>query len=287
MSARISLLLYAVAAATFPCLSPCQAQVATEHPAEVRDCLECIPLVALPTMPSTGERLLIARHELTWAEYVPAVLEANCPLPPLPDGSQYPADIRKLADDYPLAWLAVNDLDCYLGWASKKTGHVYRLPTGAEWEYAARAGAPSRFPWGNDPGYNNAAVDTWFDSGALKRRETVAFDPRSRMGRDQEYFAVEAFRPNAWGLYDVIGNLPEVTSDTRPGLPICIRNAGVNRCVEHAVRGGSVLSIAYRLEPNGRRTIVGENPHLFQDQYWFGGGFSQRVGFRLVRVANR
>lgn len=252
---------------------------------EVRDCADCPPLVAIPKLPGASNHLMIARHELTWAEYLQSVREAQCLLPPLPEGSNYPADLSKMADDYPFSRLAVSDFSCYLNWISKKTGHRYRLPTGPEWEFAARAGSDARFPWGNEPGFNNTAIDTWFDPNGLKRQPRFAFDPRERTGKDSSYFPVESFAPNAWGLYDVVGNLNEVTSDTKPGLSICIRNVGAKKCTTYAVRGGSADSIMFRLESTGRR-IVGEDIEPFKDIKWYMGEFDQPLGFRIVREAH-
>jgi formylglycine-generating enzyme required for sulfatase activity len=225
---------------------------------------------------------MMARHELTWAEYIPSVLASGCPLPALAQGSNYPSDLMKMADDYPIGWLAPDDFDCYLGWLSKKTGHIYRLPTGAEWEFAARAGATTRFAWGHDPGFNNAAINTWFDPRAISKKATFAFDPREQTGKGRSYFPVESFPPNAWGLYDVIGNVSEYTAETKPGDAVCIHNAGAEKCTVRAVRGGSTSSIGLRLERDGSTHLVGEDINPFEDVAWYMGGFANLPGFRIV-----
>lgn len=82
----------------------------------------------------------------------------------------------------------------YAKWLSAKLGDSYRLPTSAEWEYAARAGRTSKYPWGDTVGSDRANC-----TGCGSR-----WDKRSTA-------PVGSFRPNAWGLHDVAGNVCEWT----------------------------------------------------------------------------
>jgi formylglycine-generating enzyme required for sulfatase activity len=88
------------------------------------------------------------------------------------------------------------DAQAYMAWLSKKTGNAYRLLSEAEWEYAARAGSTTRYPWGQEPGSNNA---NFGGSGSRWSGKQTA--------------PVGSFAPNAFGLHDMIGNVWEWTQD--------------------------------------------------------------------------
>lgn len=90
------------------------------------------------------------------------------------------------------------DAVAFTEWLSKKTGRKFRLPSEAEWEYAARAGTTTRYWWGNQPGTNNANCK---DCGSRWDDKMTA--------------PVGSFSANPWGLYDIIGNVSEWLLDTR------------------------------------------------------------------------
>jgi formylglycine-generating enzyme required for sulfatase activity len=103
-------------------------------------------------------------------------------------------------DDHPVVHIAYRDAEAYARWAGKE------LPTEAEWEYAARGGLDgAEFAWGNEltPGDRHMA-NTW--QGAFPH-ENLATDGYARTS------PVEAFPPNAYGLFDMIGNVWEWTTD--------------------------------------------------------------------------
>lgn len=97
-------------------------------------------------------------------------------------------------------------------WLSRTEKRVYRLPTEAEWEYAARAGARTRYPHGDDPQDLTLVANT-FDANA--RPLWSAFAAHALKGDDGFAFTapVAQFAPNAFGLYDMHGNAWEWTSD--------------------------------------------------------------------------
>jgi formylglycine-generating enzyme required for sulfatase activity len=95
----------------------------------------------------------------------------------------------------PVVNVSWDDTKLYLAWLSQKTGQKYRLPSEAEWEYAARAGTKTPFWWGRDIGTGHAQCDGCGSSTG------------------QRMLAAGMFRPNGFGLYDTSGNAAEWVED--------------------------------------------------------------------------
>ena len=147
-------------------------------------------------------------------------------------------------DNHPVSCVTWLDAKAYLEWLSRKTGQRYRLPSEAEWEYAARAGTSTARFWGNDPAqacaYANVA-DQDFAALANNDKEVHAC-------KDGYVYTapVATFKPNAFGLYDFLGNVEEWVEDCwqdnyanapSDGSPQT-RPASGSGCL-YVVRGGS------------------------------------------------
>lgn len=168
-------------------------------------------------------------------------------------------------DRHPVVCVSWFDAVNFCDWLSRMEGRRYRLPSDVEWAYACRAGGDTRFIWGHDPdegmGWGN------FGDSALKRR--VANPHREWFNFDDGYAAtapVGSFRPNDWGLYDMLGNVCEWT-ESRVSLP----NTPAKQLPRtYAVRGG-----AWDLPPRNCR-VSSRGWASPADRFRF-------VGFRLVR----
>ena len=121
-------------------------------------------------------------------------------------------------DEHPVTCVSWQDAAAFCDWLGKQEGTAYRLPTEAEWEYAARAGGSTIYVGGDSPGtiyaYGNigdAALEEAFP-GTVKRQQTILLKPGEG---DGVVFTAPAgkFQPNAWGLYDTHGNVWEWCSD--------------------------------------------------------------------------
>ncbi|MEH0167285.1 formylglycine-generating enzyme family protein [Roseateles microcysteis] len=115
-------------------------------------------------------------------------------------------------DDHPVVNITWNDAQALADWLTKTEGRRYRLPTEAEWEYAARAGTRSRYHSGDDPASLLKAANI-FDADSA--RHWPHWQAMALAGHDGFAFTapVGRFAPNAWGLHDMHGNAWEWVSD--------------------------------------------------------------------------
>ncbi|MET3650898.1 SUMF1/EgtB/PvdO family nonheme iron enzyme [Dyella japonica] len=173
----------------------------------------------------------------------------------------------------PVVNVSWNDAKAYVDWLSQRTGKTYRLPSEAEFEYALRAGTTSRYWWGD--GTPSSKVENLTGSGDRSpsgRRWSNAFQ-----GYRDGYWGpapVGSFAPNAFGLYDIDGNVSEWVQDCWHDSYLRAPRDGsawVNPgCGSRVVRGGS----------------WGSSPEQVRSAYRQGADASVRsgrVGFRVLR----
>jgi formylglycine-generating enzyme required for sulfatase activity len=116
---------------------------------------------------------------------------------------------------HPVMCVSWSDAHAYLQWLSAQTGKHYRLPSEAEWEYAARAGSDARYPFGDDPAALCKHANVFDRSGKEgitrvtgKTREPIACDDQAELTT-----VVGMYAANAFGLHDMLGNVGELVED--------------------------------------------------------------------------
>jgi formylglycine-generating enzyme required for sulfatase activity len=140
---------------------------------------------------SITQPFAMGRYEVTFAEY-DKFAEAT--------GREKPSDRGWGRGNRPVINVSWHDAVAYAEWLSEQTGKKYRLPTEAEWEYAARGGTSTKYWWGNNIGKNRANC-----RGCGSRWDGKSTAP------------VGSFAPNPFGLYDTAGNVWEWCADSWHG----------------------------------------------------------------------
>lgn len=245
-----------------------------------------------PQHPIRIEPFWMGKHEVTWDEYETWMFSLDIQRRKLND--IVPTENDKLADTiirptkpytdmtfgmgkegYPAIcmtqWAAKN----YCQWLSAKTGHYYRLPTEAEWEYACRAGTTTAYSFGDDP----AELDdfAWYYENS-----------------DDGYHPVGQKKPNPWGLHDMHGNVAEWCLDAYDAesysrfptdTPTLNPYHAPRGPYPHIVRGGSWDDDPERLRSAARRASEKswkmQDPQIPQSIWYFTDALF--VGFRVVR----
>jgi formylglycine-generating enzyme required for sulfatase activity len=130
------------------------------------------------------------------------------------DGASWRKPSFDQKGDHPVVQVSWNDAKAFCDWLSKKSGKKVALPTEAQWEYACRAGTKTAYPWGDSPddgkGWANCP-----DQGLKKKLPNAPAAWTFFSWDDGFVFTspVGSFKPNAFGLYDMIGNAWEWCSD--------------------------------------------------------------------------
>ncbi|NVK39826.1 MAG: SUMF1/EgtB/PvdO family nonheme iron enzyme [Oceanospirillaceae bacterium] len=185
----------------------------------------------------------LARHEVTFEQY-DRFADAT--------GRPRPDDNGWGRGDQPVINVSWRDAQAYARWLSEQTGQPYRLPSEAEWEYAARAGTEGPYWWGDSLGQGHAVCD---ECGS-------DWDGRQPA-------PIGSFPANPWGLYDLNGNVDEWVqdcySDSHSGIPLDGRARNAGNCELRVMRGGSWFDIGrlirassrYRHPPDSSRSSWG------------------------------
>jgi formylglycine-generating enzyme required for sulfatase activity len=129
----------------------------------------------------------ISRHEITFREWDRCADEGGCKT--RPGDRSWGRGKRPVIN---VSWLDAKE---FASWLSQKTGQKYRLPTEAEWEYAARAGTTTTYWWGQEVGSRQANCQN------------------CNTGEAPKTLPVGSFKPNAFGIYDTSGNVAEWVED--------------------------------------------------------------------------
>ena len=200
-----------------------------------------------------SQRIAMGRYEVTFDDYKRFTDD--------PTTTQtLPGDVGWGRGSRPVINVSQKDAKAYAAWLSAQTGKTYRLPSESEWEYAARAGTQTAYSWGDEIGVNRANCDgcgsEWDD--------------------EQTTAPVGRFAANAFGLYDMHGNVWEWVEDcySYAGAPIdgSARRSGCGSNVRAVVRGGSWL--------DGPRSLRSANR-------WGWPSYRSVIhGFRLVQDLN-
>lgn len=272
-----SLLLYVagLAVALFFPVSP----IAAQAPGTVfRDCADCPEMVVVPpgsfVMGSDATEksrfsdegpqhrvtfaapFAIGKYELTFADWDACVAGGGC--------RYRPNDLGWGRGNFPVINTSWDDAQDYLAWLSKKTGEPYRLAAEAEWEYAARAGTTTPYHWGAAADHERANYGTEI----CCKGAAFGFDKWVNTA------PVGSFPPNAFGLYDMLGNVWEWVEDcyasTYAGAPTDGTARTEENCGQYVRRGGAESA----------------NPEYLRASYRYrevGGVRSRSAGFRIAR----
>ena len=166
-----------------------------------------------------GHLFAVAQFDVTFEEWDACVADGGC-------NGNNPSDQGWGRGRRPVINVSWDDAKAYVLWLTKLTGKTYRLLTEAEYEYTARAGTTTPYPWGNAVGTNNGnciGCGSQWDG-----RQTAPGG---------------SFAPNAFGLYDMVGNVWQWTEDcyhpSFDGAPADGSAWTTGECKYHSMRGGS------------------------------------------------
>ena len=205
-----------------------------------------------PVRRVTVRAFKLGKHEVTFAQWDACVMGGGC-------NGYTPEDEGWGRGNLPIINVSWDDVWGFIDWLNAKTGGSYRLPTEAEWEYAARAGTKNKYSWGNDIGRNRANCDGC--GSQWDNRKTAP---------------VGSFPANPWGLHDMHGNVWEWVQDcyngSYKGAPKDGSAWTSGDCSPRVSRGGSWSSTPRYLRSAYRNHTAHSNRNTF--------------GFRLAQENN-
>jgi formylglycine-generating enzyme required for sulfatase activity len=171
----------------------------------------------------------VGRYEVTFDEWDACVANGGC-------AGYRPQDEGWGRGTRPVIHVSWFDAQAYVNWLSAKTAMPYRLLTETEWEYAARAGSTSIYPWGNTASHERG---NYGEDECCRGRV---------LGKDSFFYTapVGRFPPNGFGLHDMIGNVYEWVEDCYSHILDEIPTDGtalkVEGCNHHVLRGAAWYS---------------------------------------------
>jgi formylglycine-generating enzyme required for sulfatase activity len=176
--------------------------------------------------------------------------------------------------NHPAVCVSWTDAQAYVAWLSRSTGKAYRLPSEAEYEYAARAGGTARYAFGDD-----ASDLCRFANGADQSAKNAGLPQDASYMPCNDGYAftapVGSRAPNAFALHDLIGNVWEWTADCYAddysSAPSDVAIRSLANCAMRTVRGGDWFSGPSSLRP-AVRAKAGPDAH------------HDDIGFRVVRM---
>lgn len=227
----------------------------------------------------------LARTDVTraqWRLFVEAThrpVASGCEWAGFPRDQSQRASWRDLGfdqtDDDPVVCVSWNDARDYVAWLGARTGEPYRLPSEAEWEYAARAGTTTAYPWGDEASHEHA------NYGA----EACCSERASGADTWLQTSPVGSFPANAFGLYDMQGNawqwVQDCYVDTYEAAPVDGSPVDAPSCPYRVLRGGTWGDTPDLIRSAFRNWAP--PPDWPSDREYRSGG----VGFRVARSLTR
>ena len=198
----------------------------------------------------------MGKYEVTFAQWDACVADGGC-------GGYYPDDEGWGRGNRPVINVSWDDVQGFIDWLNDKTGGSFRLPTEAEWEYAARAGSTTKYHFGNSASqlcrYANHA-DSSTDYSNINKTCSDGVGKRTA--------AVGRYQSNAFGLYDMHGNVWEWVQDCWNDNYVGAPNNGqawMSRdCGQRTLRGGSWYNgpRALHSATRSKRVLASHHSHL-------------------------